>query len=60
MTKDEKKLTQFQLDEIEANMRDNDFQRDFFESLKDQWEEKEWLSDKQRASLTTIYERVTK
>lgn len=60
MTKDEKKLVQFQIDEISDHMSDRDFQRDFFESLKDQWEEREWLSGPQQESLGKIYERVTK
>jgi hypothetical protein len=52
-------LIQHMMDEIEACMQDNDFQREFFESLADQWSEKAFLSDKQFASLERIYERVT-
>lgn len=49
----------FKLTEIAANMKEDDFQRDFFESLQEQFERKEWLSEKQLLSLDRIYERVT-
>lgn len=59
LSKEEKEAISFKLTEIAANMKEDDFQRDFFESLQEQFERKEWLSDKQLLSLDRIYERVT-
>ena len=59
MTNDEKIKVDFYFEEIDASMKENDFQRDFYESIRDQWEKKQWLSEKQIAALNKIYERVT-
>lgn len=59
LSQDEKTIVGFMLSEIEEMMESNHYQRDFFESIKDQFVEKEWLSDKQIASLKGLYERVT-
>lgn len=40
-------------------MRADDFQRDFFESLASQFQDRGRLSEKQFESLRRIYERVT-
>ncbi len=47
------------LSEIEDSMSERDFQRDFFESLSDQFNRKQYLSDKQVESLQKMYDRVT-
>ncbi len=47
------------LKEIESEMREEDFQRDFFESLQNQFYDRGSLSEKQFASLEKIYNRVT-
>ena len=39
-------LIEFQISEIESEMDDNDFQRDFFESLCEQFIKKKFLSEK--------------
>jgi len=57
-TEDQKAIT-YWIDEIQMNMRERDFQRDFFESLCDQFYKKGTLSFAQIASLKKIYERVT-
>ena len=59
MKADLAKAAVFMLEEIETYMRSDDFQRDFFESLNDQFTDKGHLSEKQMESLTKIYERVT-
>ena len=59
MTEQDKKNVLYWMEEIELEMDDGDFQRDFFESLKDQFEAKSFLSEKQYQSLQKIYERVT-
>lgn len=53
------KLILFQIEEIETHMSADDFQRDFFESLAQQYGEKQSLSEKQMECLNRIYERVT-
>ncbi len=50
---------QFYLDEIEKNMNEGDFQRDFYESLCEQFENKKSLSEKQMESVVRMYDRVT-
>ena len=59
MTPNDIKLINFWIDEIEMSMDLNDFQRDFFESLSDQFAMKGYLSEKQVECLKKIYERVT-
>lgn len=49
----------FYIETLREEMAAEDFQRDFFESLCDQFEEKDFLSDKQVACLSRMYERVT-
>lgn len=58
-TEDEIKLIGHMIDEIEMHMKENDFQRDFFDSLYNQYVNKAFLSPKQVESLQRIYERVT-
>lgn len=60
MTKDEQEQVKFQISEIEQHMKEDDFQYEFFHSLKDQYENT-WrrLTEKQIESLNKIYERVT-
>jgi hypothetical protein len=60
MTKEEQKALQFMIDEIFENMKEDDFQRDFFESLSTQYTQRESLSAKQVACIEKIYERVTR
>lgn len=55
-----RKLIAFQISEIREMMREGDFQRDFFESLCDQFERNNYLSDKQRECLERMYERITR
>lgn len=52
-------IIDFWLDEISDVLSDDDFQREFFESLFDQFSVKGSLSDRQFESLRKIYERVT-
>lgn len=47
------------INEIEMYMRDDDFQRDFFDSVHDQFDNGKPLSQKQIDALHKIYERVT-
>lgn len=47
------------LEMVDGSIISDDFQFDFFESLKDQFESRGNLSDKQFASLEKIYQRVT-
>jgi len=49
----------FMIKEIEGHIEETDFQFDFFQSLQSQFKEKNWLSEKQVASMRKIYERVT-
>lgn len=46
--------------EIGDEMSERDFQRDFFESVADQFEKKGFVTDNQLAALNRIYERVTR
>ena len=59
LNKEELEAIEFQLAEVDSFMKEDDFQLSFYESLKEQFETKKWLSDKQRASLDRIHERVT-
>lgn len=59
MTQDRQKLMAFYIQEIDGHMRENDFQRDFFESLRDWFESRGELTEPQEKSLKRIYERVT-
>ena len=59
LSTDKKILIEFQIEEIETLMEADDFQRDFFESLSEQFASKQWLSEKQMACLKKIYDRVT-
>lgn len=45
--------------EIRENMSERDFQRDYFESVADHFEQTDRISEKQLAALNRIYERVT-
>ncbi len=47
------------ISEIETNMSERDFQRDFFESLCKQFQDTNRLSDKQIECLEKMYGRVT-
>lgn len=47
------------LEEVEDSMRSDDFQREFFESLQDQFHRRHDLSDKQIDCLRRMYDRVT-
>lgn len=60
MTPEHQKLAAHLISEIGDSMRDDDFQRDFFDSLTDQFERGGHLSEKQMESLNKIYERVTR
>lgn len=60
MTGAQHQLVAHLINEIEDNMRENDFQRDFFESLSDQYNKQNFLSQKQIDALNRIYERVTR
>lgn len=60
MTPEQSKLAAHLITEITADMREDDFQRDFFESLSDQFVERGRLSEKQMEALNRIYERVTR
>lgn len=59
MTKDELVLIAFHITEIDQFMSESDFQRDFFESLRDQFYKNSHLTPKQRESLQRMYERLT-
>lgn len=48
------------IDEINKKMLETDFQRNFFQSLEEQFLTRKRLSDKQFACLEQIYERVTR
>jgi len=54
------KLIHFWFDEVQCCMREDDFQRDFYESLQAQFYDKGTLSVKQTESLQRMYERVTR
>ncbi len=58
-TSDRQKLISYWLSEVADVMREDDFQRDFFESLQDQFERRHDLSDKQIECLQRMYERIT-
>lgn len=60
MTPEQSKLAAHLITEITGDMREDDFQRDFFESLSDQFVERGHLSEKQMEALNRIYERVTR
>lgn len=49
----------FYFSEIHSCMRENDFQRDFFESLEEGFENFGSLTESQFEALKRIYERVT-
>lgn len=57
---DEHELIGFWINEIDMYMRENDYQRDFFESLRDWFESKAFLTPEQKKALEKIYERVTR
>lgn len=59
MNAEGQKAIAFWISEIEENMSERDFQRDFFESLNDQFAKRRSLSPKQITALKKIYERVT-
>jgi len=60
MNQEEHKAVAYFISEIEMNMSEDDFQRDFFESLSDQFTKRNSLSPKQIESLKKMYERVTR
>jgi len=45
----------FYISEIDDYMRASDFQFEFFTSLKEQWQEKQSLSEKQYEALEKMY-----
>lgn len=53
-------LTAHLINEINDEMSERDFQRDFFESVHDQFLKKGFVTDNQLAALNRIYERVTR
>lgn len=55
-----KQLIAHLINEVEENMSERDFQRDFFESLSHQFQKKQYLSISQVEALNRIYERVTR
>lgn len=57
---DEGALISFWIDEIDIHMVESDFQRDFFENLRDWFHKRETLSSDQKKALERIYERVTR
>ena len=59
MEQDKREAAAIWISEIRDTMEENDFQRDFFESLVDQFEERSSLSDKQYECIRRIYDRVT-
>lgn len=59
MRDDSKELASHFITEIEIHMKADDFQRDFFESLNDQFQKRGHLTVPQLAALQRIYERVT-
>lgn len=60
MTVEQKKLVDHLFNEIEENMSESDFQRDFYESLVDWYSKHKALTNAQLAALKRIYERVTR
>lgn len=44
--------------EISDEIKEDDFQKDFFESIQKQFEARLWLSDKQMAALLRMHERI--
>lgn len=60
LNQEQKDLIEFWCSAIEEGMSKTDVQREFFASLCIQFDEKEWLSDKQIACLRRMYERVTR
>lgn len=60
MKEDQRTLVRFLIGEIEENMRANDVQRDFFESLCDFFDKRNFLTEKQIESLKRLHERVTR
>jgi hypothetical protein len=59
VTPKEQKAMAFMITEIREHMSERDFQRDFFESMADQFEASGSLSAKQKDCLFRIHERVT-
>lgn len=59
LTDDQKKLVEYQLLAIEENMSERDFQRNFFEDLKQQFTTWRRLTQRQMEALNRMYERVT-
>jgi len=53
------KAIAFTIREIEENMSSRDYQREFFESVSNQFERTHSISDKQLMALQKIYNRVT-
>lgn len=59
MDEKEKSAIAFMIDEIDAFLPEKDNSRRFFESLKEQFTNNQFLSEKQIKHLSMIYERVT-
>ena len=60
LTEDQKQRIQFWCSEIEQSMRVGDDECDAFISLREQYDEKDWLSHKQIDSLKRMYEDIVK
>ncbi len=56
---EKQKLIGHYIAEVEESMSESDFQREFFESLSDQFHRTFSLSEKQFECLERMYERVT-
>ncbi len=55
---DKAKLISFMLEEVEADLQDKGRPNAFIESLREQWDERGTLTEKQVEALRRFYERV--